>query len=523
MAGVESWGEESRVKPTAKIAASVSVIALVLVACGSRVVPLSQGQLLPGQTVVPTVGPSGTLGPSTGPSVGGPAAGPSAAATVPPGIVNAACKAKSSPAPGVTATTIKLGLVAALTGPLPGQFDSAVEASDSFFHAVNDAGGICGRKVQLLIRDDNGNGQTDKEVATKLVTEDHIFAFVGSVSAPDDSGIAQVSKQYKVPDIGFPLSWARAENPYAYGAPGQLQRKTIGLNANGSGYLDKLHNIKQIAIFWLKESEVSILEAYGFESAIEQQTNGAMKICHEQPSGVLDSNYTNYVVAMKGDCDPRNGNIAVYTTMENNSNIKLAKAMRDQGFQPTVFAPTFSSYLPSFITDAGGSTEGAYIPMPQVPLERLTDTPQSQWTPGTFELQRYINALNRYHPNHHPPGSFGAPGWGEAGLFATAAAKCGDALTRACLFNQLNTMGPYSANGFIVPTTPSDHHIYTADLIVQVRNGKFVEIQPNNRSGPPGGPDFWDKSVLIDWQKYMCAHQSQFPNMSAKKALLSEC
>src|SRR5207237_1402894 len=126
-----------------------------------------------------------------------------------------------------------------------------------------------------------------------------------------------------------------------------------------------------------------------------------------------------------------------------------------QGFTPAVFAPTFSSYLPSFITDAGGATEGAYIPMPQVPLERLTDTPQSQWTPGTFELQRYMNALNRYRPGHHPPGSFGAP----------------------------------------------------------------------------GGPDFWDKSTLVDWQKYMCAHQNDknpdgsplFPNMSAKKALLTEC
>jgi ABC-type branched-subunit amino acid transport system substrate-binding protein len=511
------------VRSTTKIAAAVSVIALVLVACGSRVVPLSQNQY-PGGVI-----PSGvqTVGPSTGPSAstgpGGPVTNPTAAATVPPGIVNAACHAKSSPDQGVTPTEIKLGLVAALTGPLPGQFDSAVEATDSFFKAVNDAGGICGRKINLLIRDDNGNGQTDKEVATKLVTEDHIFAFVGSVSAPDDSGIAQVSKQYKVPDIGFPLSWARAENPYAYGVPGILQRTTIGLNANGSGYLDKLKNIKQIAIFWLKESEVSILEAYGFESAIEQQTNGQMIICHEQPSGVLDSNYTNYVVAMKGDCDPSKGNIAVYSTMENNSNIKLAKAMRDQGFAPSLFAPTFSSYLPSFITDSGGAAEGAYIPMPQVPLERLTDTPQSQWTPGTYELQRYMNALNRYHPSHHPPGSFGAPGWGEAGLFATAAAKCGDGLTRTCLFHQLNTMGPYSANGFLVPTVPSTHHIYTADLIVQVQNGKFVEIQPNNKSGPPGGPDFWDKSTLVDWQKYMCAHQSEFPNMSAKKALLTEC
>src|SRR5207248_9723099 len=119
----------------------------------------------------------------------GPGANPTASATVPPGIVDAACKAKSSPDQGVTPTEIKLGLVAALTGPLPGQFDSAVEATDSFFRAINDAGGICGRKITLLIRDDNGNGQTDKDVATKLVTEDKIFAFVGSVSAPDDSGI----------------------------------------------------------------------------------------------------------------------------------------------------------------------------------------------------------------------------------------------------------------------------------------------------------------------------------------------
>ena len=519
-------------KASTKIVTSISVIAFVLVACGSRVVPLSQG-LIQGNglpSVGPSVGPGASGGPSTGPTTG-PVTGPVGVPTVAPGIVNAACHAKTAPAQGVTATSIKLGLVAALTGPLPGQFDSAVEATDSFFRAVNDAGGICGRKITLLIRDDNGNGQTDKDVATKLVTEDKIFAFVGSVSAPDDSGIAQVSKQYKVPDIGFPLSWARAENAYAYGAPGQLQRETIGLNANGSGYLNKLHGVKQVAIFWLKESEVSILEAYGFESAMEQQTGNKLKICHEQPSGVLDSNYTNYAVAMKGDCDPANGPVAVYTTMENNSNIKLAKAMRDQGFTPAVFAPTFSSYLPSFITDAGGSTEGAYIPMPQVPLERLTDTPQSQWTPGTYELQRYINALNRYHPSHHPPGSFGAPGWGEAGLFATAAAKCGDALTRACLFQQLNTMGPYSANGFIVPTTPSDHHIYTADLIVQVRNGKFVEIKPGDRSGPPGGPDFWDKSTLVNWQKYMCDNQNAknpdgtplFPNMSAKKALLTLC
>jgi hypothetical protein len=266
-----------------------------------------------------------------------------------------------------------------------------------------------------------------------------------------------------------------------------------------------------------------VLEAYAFESAMEKYSGNAIKICHEQPTGVVDSSFTSYVLAMEGDCKPSDGPIAVYSTMENNSNIKLANAMQQQNFKPAVFAPTFSSYLPSFISDANGSTEGAYIAMPQVPLERLTDTPQTQWTPGTYELQRYINTLNHYYPRHNPPGSFGAPGWGEAALFATAASACGDNLTRACLFNKLDTMGQFTDNGFLSPTRPADHHIYTADLIVQVRNGKFVEIRPTDRSGPPGAPDFWDKSVLFDWMKYMCANWDLFKNKSQKMSDGVQC
>jgi ABC-type branched-subunit amino acid transport system substrate-binding protein len=375
----------------------------------------------------------------------------------------------------------------------------------------------------LLIRDDNGNGATDLQVAQKLATEDHIFAFVGGTSAPDDSGIAKVSKKYKIPDIGFPLTWERAENKYTYGVPGQLQRNTIGTGAAGTTYLDKTFGIKQVAIFWLRESEVSILNAYGFEATILKTSNAKIKICYEQPTGVLDNNYTNYVVSMKGSCNAADGPIAVYTTMENNANIKLAKAMKEQKFKPTVFAPTFTSYLQSFITQAEGSTEGAYIALPQIPFERVATLPQSQWTPGTYEAKRYFDTLHRYYPNPVSPGSFGAPGWGMAALFTEAAAKCGANLTRTCLFNALDTMPTFSAGGFLSPTKPSSHAIYTTDLLVQVRNGRFTEIKPLDRSGPKAAPDFWDTSTLYNWQEYFCHHQDQFPDPEGKKDLITEC
>jgi len=84
-------------------------------------------------------------------------------------------------------------------------------------------------------------------------------------------------------------------------------------------------------------------------------------------------------------------------------------------------------------------------------------------------------------------------------------------------------MGPFSDHGFVAPNDPASHHVYTADLIVQVRDGRFTEIRPNDRSGPKLGPDFWDDSELFDWQKYYCANKGKFPNTAEKDALIDAC
>jgi hypothetical protein len=208
--------------------------------------------------------------------------------------------------------------------------------------------------------------------------------------------------------------------------------------------------------------------------------------------------------------------------MQVSSDIKLAIAMLDQGFRPKVWGSTFASYLPVFIEESGGATEGAYIQMPQIPLERL-ERPRSEWTKGTYELKRYIDLLERFHPRHKPAGSFGAPGWGSAALFFAAAQACGAQLTRACILRYLETTGPFTANGFLYPSLPREQTIYSGGLIVQVRNGRFVEIRPFDKSGPREAPDFWNDEVLFNWQRFFCANQAKFPDPEGKKALIDEC
>lgn len=502
-----------------RIAAIVTLMVLVAVACGSRVVPLEVGALGPGGE--PLVNPTATttgIAPTIAPT--GIGTGPSGADN-PVSQVNKTCVPGDKPTDtGVTEDTIKIAAIVSRGGSLPGQFIAAEQAVDTYFRMINAAGGICRRRVQLLIYDDNGNGGQNLAWANRAATEDKVFAFVGSVSAPDDSGIGKVSREHKIPDIGFPLTYTRTESPYTFGVPGQLQRRLIGDGASGSLYLNKQLGVKQIAIFWLEDSLVSKANAWAFEAAAIKNTG--VRVCHEQPTGIVDQNFATYVSKMQSNCRSAGGPVGVYSVMENNSNIRLARAMDEANFDPALFLPTFTSYLPSFIEQGGESVEGTHIAIAHIPFERCArDSRNRPVTPCSHpELNRYISALQRFKPNYEAPGSWGAPGWGMAELFTQAAVACGANLTRACVLKHLESTGPFSANGFLTPTRPGAHVIYSSDLILQVRNGRFTEIQPNNKNGPPGGPDFWDRSELFDWWKYYCDNKEKFINTSEKDQVI---
>src|SRR5688572_15757450 len=309
-----------------RIFAFISLLVLILVACGSRVVPLDVnafGQPVTGGTAAPSINPTtGQPIQPTGAATGGPAGGPGQTSGP---LAN--CKPAGATDKGVTASTIKVGLIAAITGSFRGQFNANIEAVDAYFKMINaEEGGICGRKIQLSKRDDQGNAQQNLTAARELADDVGVFAFVGSVSAPDsDTGVAQVSKAQKIPDIGFPLTYDRSESPYSFGTPGQLARKFSGAGQSGTKYLNKLHGIKQVAVFWVGEALVSKANAWVFEASALKNSGEppTVKVCYERETSVLDNNFDNYAAAMAQACPASGGKLAIYSTMENNSNIKL--------------------------------------------------------------------------------------------------------------------------------------------------------------------------------------------------------
>jgi branched-chain amino acid transport system substrate-binding protein len=79
---------------------------------------------------------------------------------------------------GITPTTIKIGMFGPLTGPtavgsLP------LLGAEAIYKSVNDAGGINGRKIELVVEDDACDPNKTIAAVKKLIAQDHVFMIHG--------------------------------------------------------------------------------------------------------------------------------------------------------------------------------------------------------------------------------------------------------------------------------------------------------------------------------------------------------
>jgi len=105
---------------------------------------------------------------------------------------------------------IPVGFFAPITGPAAADGASAKNAVELGLKEVNDAGGISGKKINLIIYDDRMNPQEAVAIANKLIEKDKVIGVVsGSYSAPtrvtapifQKAGIPMVAGYAVHPDV----------------------------------------------------------------------------------------------------------------------------------------------------------------------------------------------------------------------------------------------------------------------------------------------------------------------------------
>jgi len=321
---------------------------------------------------------------------------------------------------GITDSEIKLGSFLPLSGTLVFLGAPIKEALVSYFNEVNAMGGIHGRKVTLILEDDEYKPARSLAIARKLVTADKIFAFICNQGTATNLAAYPYIESQKIPVVGALsnsdattqppkyylftiLSPQSIEGPclvdYAFRT---LKLKSLGMlyqndEWGGNAYRHTLGHMKK----WDKEFKV----VQTFERLAPDLSSQAIKMRDADPEGVIC-----YALGKEAGL--------------------FIKEIHKLGWHPRLFgAPGLNEER--FLKLMGPAAEGMIILSPYYPL--YSDKP---------EIKRFVAAMEKYYPGSIPS-VMGLMGWSAADLFTHCAQKIGRDLTREKLVEALESVRDY--------------------------------------------------------------------------------
>lgn len=96
---------------------------------------------------------------------------------------------------------IKVGVYGDLSGQTSSFGESTRDGVKMAVEEINAAGGINGRKIEVVVEDDQGQPQQASTVVTKLINQDKVVAIIGEVASSNSLAAAPRAQEAKVPMI----------------------------------------------------------------------------------------------------------------------------------------------------------------------------------------------------------------------------------------------------------------------------------------------------------------------------------
>lgn len=431
------------------------VLAVVLVAaaaCGTR---------------LPDSAFSSAPGPGTSP--GGASSTPSHPAPSREGAGNTASDT------GVTASTVRVGIIASLTSPLGGDvFAAPSYGARAYFDALNARGGVHGRTVAATVCDDGASGAGDQQCAHQLIDSDKVFALTATTTL-DYAGAPYVSAK-DVPDIGGePIGDAYDQYPHLYSLYGsdEPRQGTVGFGGvlYGGTEVYRYFKVKlgthRAGVLYYNQAD-----SQRYASLISKSLRAeGYTVVEEQ----LDFSLPNFDAAV---LDLKSHHVdSVYDALDSTGNVDLCKAMDDDGLTVKAKVTNVQNWNSSVRSDYAGSPTCRNSIYATGNDRNYEDTKYP--TVAAFRA-----AMSKYFPGRNGKLSmWELEGWAAAQWLTDAMTSCGAKLTRGCVQKYMNRPVEYDGHGLL---TPRDF-VVTQHPGGQSRNCLNVARWQDSAAGGKGG------------------------------------
>jgi ABC-type branched-subunit amino acid transport system substrate-binding protein len=334
---------------------------------------------------------------------------------------------------GVTPTTILIGQSAAFTGPASELGTEMRAGAMAYFQAVNAAGGVNGRKIELRSLDDGY--EPDRAAAnTKKLIDDGVFLLFGYVGTPTSNASKPIFTAARVPFVG-PFTGAESlRNP--------LNRYIFNIRASYFDETDKIvgqlvgQTDDRIAVFY-QNDDYGKAGLAGVERAMKKR---GIDI---KATGTVERNTVDVAAAVNAICkvDPQ----GVVMISAYKSCAAFIKAMRVAGCNPQFMNVSFVGSK-ALAHEAGPAGRGVgisqVVPFPWNLSARVVKDYQQLLEASTGKQNYSFTSLE---------------GFIAAKVLVEGLRRTGPDLTRERFINAMEQIRDFDVGGFTVSFSPSDH------------------------------------------------------------------
>jgi branched-chain amino acid transport system substrate-binding protein len=446
------------------------VMALMLSACGTRlgnaaflqaqrgsgtsgdVSAGDQGTTVGANGSAGTAGTQGGVGAASGGGGTSGAPGTAAAGRASGGAGGAGAPGNTASDVGVTPNSITIGNITATGGSFgPQAFGVTQNGLKTWVQATNAKGGINGRKINLVTCDDAEDGSQNLACATKLVEQDHVFAFIANNS---DASARSASYEFghNVPDLGFPLNngYYKYPNMFSYLGGGGYPRN--GKQVGNNGQLEQ----QPWQFQWFHQNMGISNGGFCFYSIAVSQQQGIAEEKQAQASGINNtydcggSNSGANPAAPTFDTDAVNmkakGVDGVWDALDTNANAKLCQAFDRNQFHPKAKVSTIESWGQLVSSWSAPCRNSVFV-------TGTEDSYSNMGNPAVAQFRHDFDTYCKGCPMHE----WSLDGYGTGQMFGDALTAMGGAPTRAGFEAWMNGLNNYTNHGLWAPL---DFHVY---------------------------------------------------------------
>jgi len=366
--------------------------------------------------------------------------------------------------PGASDTEIRLGQTMPYSGHLSalGNFGRVQLA---YFQMLNDTeGGVSGRRVNLLSRDDGYSPPKTVEAVRELVERDEVLGIIHPVGTASNKAIHRYMNQKKVPQL-LVLSGAQQwndpkANPWtmmgmiAYHTEGAIYAKHFKATVPQG----KMTVLMQNDDFG-KDYLGGLLSGLG-----SKQDDLVLKVTYETSDPTIDSQ----VIAMQ-----RTRVEGVFLGGTGKFVSLALKKIHELGWRPQIYLPIGSASVGGILKPAGLDAAKGVI------TAANAKSPGDPAWDQDIGMRGYFDFLKRWAPAINPNDSFAASGFSYAQIIVQILKQCGDHLTRENLMRQASNLKGFSSSMMlpgVTVDTSSDDYLPFQKLRLQQFDGSSYKL-----------------------------------------------